>query len=75
MKRSIRACLLILALPPIGFAQSAQNDARELWLVRAQNLTSDLLKDGADLSNMQRAILWVKLAQRWWRDDPKRART
>jgi hypothetical protein len=74
MKRSIHACLLILALAPFAFAQPAQNDARELWLARAQNLTSDLLKDGADLSSMQRAILWAKLAQRWWREDPRRAR-
>jgi hypothetical protein len=78
MKRLIHACLIILALASIGLAQpqkTAQNEARELWLVRAQNLTSDLLKDGADLSNMQRAVLWGKLAQHWWREDPKRART
>jgi len=55
-------------------AIAAQNDARELWLVRAQNITTDLLKDAADLSSMQRAVLWMKLAQRWWREDPKRAR-
>ncbi|HEX3253954.1 MAG TPA: hypothetical protein VHS05_31255 [Pyrinomonadaceae bacterium] len=78
MKWLIHASLIILALASIGLAQpqkTAQNEARELWLVRAQNLTSDLLKDGADLSNMQRAVLWGKLAQHWWREDPKRART
>jgi hypothetical protein len=78
MKRLIHACLIILALVPIGLAQTpktARNEARELWLVRAQSLTTDLLKDGADLSDMQRAVLWGKLAQRWWREDPKRART
>jgi hypothetical protein len=74
MKRSIHAGLLILALAPLGFAQSAPNEARELWLARAQSLTGDVLKDGADLSSMQRAVLWVKLAKRWWREDPKRAR-
>lgn len=72
MKRSVHACLLILALASPGLAQS---NARELWLVRAQNITSDLLKDAADLSSMQRAVLWAKLARRWWREDPKRART
>ena len=78
MKRSIRACLVILALAPLSLAQpqkSTQNEARELWLVRSQTLTTDLLKDGADLSPMQRAVLWVKLAQRWWHEDPKRATT
>ena len=72
MKRSIHASLLILALAP---AILAQNDERELYLVRSQNITNDLLKDAADLSSMQRAILWVKLAQRWWREDPKRSKT
>jgi hypothetical protein len=62
---------MILALAP---ATSAQKDAQLLWRVRSQNITDDLLKDGADLSSMQRAVLWMKLAQRWWPDDPKRAR-
>ena len=68
---------MILVVAPLNLAKPinpAQNDARELWLVRSQTLTSDLLKDGADLTSMQRAVLWVKLAQRWWREDPKRAR-
>ena len=70
MKRAIYALLLIVALSKFGLAQ---NDARELWLVRSQTLTSDILKDAADLSLTQRAVLWVKLAKRWWREDPKRA--
>lgn len=73
MKRWIHAGLIILLLAQAAIP--AQNDARELWLVRSQTLTSDLLKDASDLSSMQRAVLWVKLAQLWWREDPKRART
>lgn len=72
MKRSIYACLLIVALSNFGLAQK---DARELWLVRSQNITNDLLKDAADLSSMQRAVLWVKLGRCWWREDPSRARS
>src|SRR5215216_14120 len=71
MKCSVSICLMILTLAQ---AIAAQNDARELWLVRAQNITSDLLKDAAGLNSMQRAVLWVKLGQRWWLEDPKRAR-
>src|SRR6185503_10898891 len=70
--------MAILALVSSGLAQSitnAQNDAHELWLVRSQNITNDVLKDAADLSSMQRAVLYAKLAERWWRDDPKRATT
>src|SRR5215510_5187800 len=66
-------CLLCLFAATVPAQQ--KDDAIELWLARAQNLTSDLLKDGTDLSSMQRAVVWAKLAQRWWRDDPKRART
>ena len=72
MKRSIYAFLIIVALSKFGFAQK---DARELWLVRSQNITTDLLKDAADLSSMQRAVVWGRLGQRWWREDPARART
>jgi hypothetical protein len=78
MTRLIYACLLILLPASSAFAQpatSVQNDARELWLVRSQTLTTDLLKDAADLKSTQRAVLWVKLAQRWWHEDPKRAGT
>jgi hypothetical protein len=57
-----------------GFAQKKDSEY-QLWLVRSETLTSDLLKDAADLSSMQRAVLWVKLGQRWWREDSKRART
>ena len=75
MKRSVHACLLLLALASVGLAQPTQKGERELWLVRSQNITNDLLKDAGDLNSMQRAVLWGKLAQRWWREDQKRART
>ena len=66
--------MALLTTGGTGFAQK-QDSEYQLWLVRSQNLTTDLLKDAADLNSMQRAVLWVKLAQRWWREDPKRART
>ena len=76
MRRAF-TCVIVMALLTaggMGFAQKRDSEY-QLWLVRSQNLTTDLLKDAADLSSMQRAVLWVKLAQRWWREDPKRART
>lgn len=73
------ACVIFMALLTTfggwtGFAQQ-QDSEYQLWLVRSQTLTTDLLKDATDLSSMQRAVLWAKLAQRWWREDPKQART
>jgi len=77
--RFARAYLIFLVLlsgfgVATGYAQK-RDPEYQLWLVRSQTLTSDLLKDAADLSSMQRAVLWVKLGQRWWREDPSRARS
>ncbi len=78
MRRACTCVILMALLASLsgwtGFAQQRDSEY-QLWLVRSQTLTTDLLKDAADLSSMQRAVLWVKLAHRWWREDPKRART
>ena len=78
MRRACTCFILMALLTSLsgwtGFAQQRDSEY-QLWLVRSQTLTTDLLKDAADLSSMQRAVVWVKLAQRWWREDPKRART
>jgi hypothetical protein len=79
--RFICLCLLIMAMQPVScFAQqtgSAQQGSisYDLWLVRSQAITADLIKDSADLTASERALLWARLAQRWWRDDPERARS
>jgi hypothetical protein len=74
--KSIKVGFLIfslLALMPVPIV--AQNDeAKELWRVRSQTLTDDLLKDAAQLSPLRRAVLWMRLAQLWWEADGKRAR-
>lgn len=79
--RAISTCFLILALQPallFPFQSSPpqQKDAAfELWRVRSQTITDDLLKDASQLAPLRRALLSVKLAQTWWRDDPKRAQS
>ena len=62
-----------------AFAQRApapaQSDAlANLWLVRSQTITEDLVKDVTGLKPSGRAMLWGRLGQQWWRDDPERAR-
>lgn len=69
-----------MALPGSIFAQrskpSPQTDnADELWRVRAQTLTEDVLKDTANLNSLRRALVWSKLAELWWLQDPRRAKT
>lgn len=56
-----------------GSTQQA-TDSYELWLVRSQTITADLIKDSVDLPPSERALLWARLAQRWWLDDAERAR-
>jgi hypothetical protein len=79
--RSALACLLVLALLPAitfggqgGFAPQ-KNEEAELWRVRAQGITDDLLKDAGELSPMRRAVLLGRLGQQWWGNDQARART
>ncbi len=66
--------VLLTTLSLAAPSAQGQKEDRELWQIRAQNLTNDLLKDAMDLSSMQRAVLWAKLGQRWWGEDPRRAR-
>ena len=45
------------------------------WIDRAQLLTDDLVGDVKSLDTYDRAALWGRLADVWWSEDPKRART
>lgn len=69
--------LTVAALPFQVFGQEVQptrQNESELWRVRSQALTDDLVKDAGELSAMRRAVLWARLGQRWWAEDPRRAR-
>lgn len=79
--RSIRLCLLTLVIAAVfgsvkhaALAQEA-DPSYDLWLVRSQTITADLIKDGADLDPSRRSLLLARLAQRWWRDNPEKARS
>lgn len=71
---------VVIVLPYAIFAQRAKpapqtENADELWRVRAQTITEDVLKDASNLNSLRRALVWSKLAELWWREDPRRART
>jgi len=51
-----------------------QEALANLWLVRSQTITEDLVKDATGFKPSGRALLWARLGQQWWRDDPERAR-
>lgn len=73
------AFFLILAMNPVfGFPRhispEPQTDsAYELWRVRSDTITDDLLKDATALSPTRRAVLWARLARQWWRHDKRKA--
>lgn len=72
--------LIVLALQCSIFAQRSKptpqtDNADELWRVRAQTITEDVLKDAANLNSLRRALVWSKLALVWWLQDQRRART
>ena len=79
--RLIRLCpVFLVILPWSAFAQEAGPAqqvaaAADLWLVRSQTVTEDLIKDAVDFTPSGRALLWARLAQGWSRDDPERARS
>jgi hypothetical protein len=78
--RLILLCGLITAVLPWSvFAQEAASAQQrvalaDLWLVRSQTITEDLVKDAASFTPSGRALLWARLGQQWWRDDPEKAR-
>lgn len=74
----ISVCLSVLLVFLVACLQqnaSQQKDpSYDLWLVRSQTLTDELVKDGANLDAWQRSILFGRLAQAWWRENPEKAK-
>ena len=74
------ACLALLIVamtsvaPQAGSAQRGSN-SYDLWMLRSQAITADLIKDSVDLTPSERTLLWASLAQKWWRVDPGQARS
>jgi len=79
--RLIYACFFLMAgcaLPACAQQTESvqQPDAtHDLWMVRSQTITDDLIKDSAALTTPEQTMLWARLAQRWWRDDPEKSRS
>lgn len=66
-------CLLLAFSQPPACAQ--QPEIWDPWLIRAETMTDGLVKDAADLTSGDRALLWARLGAAWFRDDPDRAHT
>jgi len=71
---------MAISLAGSAFAQTdpspTQRDAlANLWLARSQTITEDLVKDATGFTPSGRALLWARLGQQWWQDDPEKARS
>jgi hypothetical protein len=66
--------LLASSFPALAVAQE-QGLPKDTWLIRAQSLTDDLLNDTVRLDTYDRVLVWGRLGDIWWRDDPERARS
>jgi hypothetical protein len=76
--RFLCVCFLIVAMQPLSSnaqqaATARSGAAYDLWLVRSQTITEDLIKDSTTLASSKRALMLATLAQRWWQDDPEKA--
>lgn len=79
MRPSLFCGLIVVVLAGSAFAQEAPSVQQRaalagLWLVRSQTITEDLIKDASGFTPSGRAILWARLGQQWWRDNPEKAR-
>lgn len=51
------------------------NAAADLWRIRSEAITEDLITDSKGVSPPEQALLWAKLATAWWRSNPEKARS
>jgi hypothetical protein len=71
---AVWACfLLAVAFCLSAIAQKTGAPANP-WSVRAQALTDSIIVDASALAAFDRALLFARLGEAWWKDDPKRAK-
>lgn len=65
-------CLLILLIL-VSSSAFGQNDELEIqknvWRLRAETITGNLLKETTKISNLECALLFAKLGELWWKHD------
>lgn len=76
MKRfgCILSLCILTVLVRLPVAARQENPPLDRWLRRSEQLTHELLKDSAAMSDANGALVLARLAQAWWRVEPERAR-
>ena len=77
MTRWLHPWLCVFLLVIAAAAAHSQESTPEVnpWTERTRLLTEDLLSDTKALDTFDRALLWGRLAEVWWQQDPQRARS
>lgn len=72
--RLAASALLLAGLPPVAAQDRRPAELPDPLLVRARAVSDDLNADAPSLLPHDRALLWARLGELWWRDDERRAR-
>lgn len=73
LRLAASALLLAAALPSIA-QERRPEELPDPWLLRAQAVSDDLSADAPSLLVHDRALLWARLGEVWWKDNERRAR-
>lgn len=73
--RSISLCAVILIMSQVSSPAQQRNNSSDLWRIRSQAITSELIKDSSDLIPTRRALVLAAAAGKWWQNDPEQARS
>ncbi len=71
----ISICLTVTALVPLSSPAQQIEQPPDLWLIRSQTITESLVKDAAALTPFDQSVLFARLGEVWWKDNPERARS
>jgi tetratricopeptide (TPR) repeat protein len=76
LRRTIIAGLLIPVVFCLLSANGQQTNApSDSSTILTQIITDEIVKEAPALTTLDRAVLWTRLGESWWKDDPERART
>ena len=71
----LRLCgLMLLSLLATGSLQQLEQEPGRTWHSRAHSLTDDLTYEAPRLDRYDRALMWARLGDAWWKTDPEQAR-
>lgn len=74
IKRKICAASLLFSLSIITFGQRNNIATQKmLWRARADTISGSLLKDTIKQNELERALLFAKLGDLWWKSDPNQS--